>query len=102
MRSNACDERMSQCWDIGGEQRKSFINNVVLAAELPDLAVPSAAGIAAVLNECRYLTLSNHLLQMRKRNIADAEKACAACITLPLHRFPGFTVHIRPGMAGPR
>ena len=82
---------MVQRLGIRGEQRESFIEDLMLTAELPHLAVPPESRETAVLNERRrFHSGGQHLLKMPERNIADADSTRAAGVSLFEHGRPHF------------
>src|SRR5262249_14440857 len=88
---------MLQYFRVCGEQREALIDNLVLAAELSDVAVPAHSRKAAILNECRsFAMIGHHLFKMPQRNIADTECACPACFAFPDHRRPDLSVGCTP------
>ncbi len=59
------DGRMTQHFNVGREQRKSLVDDVVFAAEVPNFAVPAEAGVASVLDERWWFRMcARHLLQL--------------------------------------
>ena len=89
----SADSPMPQDFHVRGEQRKSLVDDVVFATEGAHFAVPAKASIASVLDKGRRFRMGpGYLLQLGKRDVADAEKACASGISFFDHGLPGFKI----------
>lgn len=91
------DGGMPEDLPVCGEKREALVDDVALAAKCAYLAVPSANRVASVLDKSRPFRMGpGHLLQLSKRNVADAEKACASGIAFFDHGLPGFKIVCGP------
>ena len=74
---------VAQHLGVGGEQREALVDDAALRAERAHVAVPAAAGVAAVLHERRRLGAADrHLLELPQRDVADAEQPRPAGVAL--------------------
>src|SRR6478609_6398408 len=87
------DRRMSKDFNVCGEKREALVDDVSFAAERAHVAVPAANGVASILDKRWRLRMGpGHLLQLSKRNVDQAEKACASSVALFDHGLPGFKI----------
>jgi hypothetical protein len=90
-----------QYFGICGEKRKSLVDDLVAAAELPNFTIPSETRKTAVLHAGWKLRVGcDHLVQMAARNIAYADQSRSAGITLFPHCFPNFGIGASPSASG--
>jgi hypothetical protein len=91
------DGRVAQDLHIRGEKREALVDDVSLAAESAHFAVPAPIGITTVLYKRRRFRMGpGHLLQLGKRNVADAKKVCAPGVAFFNHGLPGFKILCGP------
>ena len=65
LRGESCNQGMTQDFNICCKQREALVDDLVLAAESADFAVPSAIGVASVLDKRRRFSMgAGHLLQL--------------------------------------
>src|SRR5206468_5740332 len=102
-RGDLGDPAALQHLEVGGEQREALVDDLALAAERADVAVPAQAREAAILYERRSLGPGrDHLMQVAQGDIADAEEPRAPAVTLLDHRGPRLGVVLGPAIAGRR
>src|SRR4051794_12668385 len=66
---------------VGGEERKALVDQPVGGAELPDAAIPTLGGVAAVLDEARWdACLPAEELKLVEGDVADAQQASPAAL----------------------
>ena len=101
LRGEPCSPRMTQDLNICRQQREALVDDLSLAAESADFAVPAANGVASILDKRRWFSMGpGHLLQLSERNVADAEKARVSGVTFFDHGLPGFKIGGGPVGAG--
>src|SRR5262249_29041302 len=78
-----------QCRSVGRQERESLVNKVIRLAELADLAIPTANGVATVLDKTRPdPRLPAQALKLFEAHVADAEEASSAALGEDLHGAP--------------
>src|ERR1043165_1787289 len=84
---------MGQYRAVRRQQREPLVNHAMSRTELPDLAVPTATGVASILDETRpHAGVFAQVVQLVERHVADAEHSGLSTPMYGFHRPPGLPV----------